>query len=47
MASSCWLKPSSRLPATRTGAVSKITNGPTKLLCYHACELFLKAYLRE
>jgi HEPN domain-containing protein len=25
----------------------KITEGPTRLLCYHACELYLKAYLRE
>ena len=25
----------------------KYTEGPTRLLCYHACELFLKAYLRE
>ena len=25
----------------------KTTNGPTRLLCYHACELFLKAFLRQ
>lgn len=25
----------------------KRTDGPTRLLCYHACELFLKAFLRE
>ncbi len=25
----------------------KMTDGPTRLLCYHACELFLKAFLRE
>ncbi len=25
----------------------KATDGPTRLLCYHSCELFLKAFLRE
>jgi HEPN domain-containing protein len=25
----------------------KFTNGPTRLLCYHACELYLKAFLRD
>lgn len=25
----------------------KTTDGPTRLLCYHACELYLKAFLRE
>ena len=25
----------------------KATDGPTRLLCYHACELFLKAFLRQ
>lgn len=25
----------------------KMTDGPTRLLCYHSCELFLKAFLRE
>ena len=25
----------------------KLTEGPTRLLCCHACGLFLKAYLRE
>lgn len=25
----------------------KMTDGPTRLLCYHACELYLKAFLRE
>jgi HEPN domain-containing protein len=25
----------------------KFSGGPTRLLCYHACELFLKAFLRE
>ncbi|MEQ1768477.1 MAG: HEPN domain-containing protein [Devosia sp.] len=25
----------------------KLTGGPTRLLCYHACELYLKAFLRE
>lgn len=25
----------------------KSTSGPTRLLCYHSCELFLKAFLRE
>jgi hypothetical protein len=25
----------------------KHSNGPTRLLAYHACELFLKAFLRE
>jgi HEPN domain-containing protein len=29
------------------GRSIKITEGPTRLLCYHACELFLQAYLRE
>lgn len=29
------------------GNPRKHTEGPTRLLCYHACELFLKAYLRE
>ncbi|RUU97524.1 HEPN domain-containing protein [Mesorhizobium mediterraneum] len=24
-----------------------LTSGPTRLLCYHACELFLKCYLRS
>ena len=24
-----------------------LTSGPTRLLAYHACELYLKAYLRE
>jgi len=29
------------------GNTRKSTSGPTRLLCYHACELFLKAFLRE
>ena len=28
-------------------AARKVSSGPTRLLCYHACELFLKAFLRE
>jgi hypothetical protein len=27
--------------------VRKFSGGRTRLLCYHACELFLKAFLRE
>ncbi|MDO8359649.1 MAG: HEPN domain-containing protein [Devosia sp.] len=37
-----------RLAAQETaGKDRKLTSGPTRLLVYHACELFLKAYLRE
>jgi HEPN domain-containing protein len=25
----------------------KLTHGPTRLLCYYACELYLKAFLRQ
>lgn len=28
------------------GRSGKLTDGPTRLLSYHACELYLKAYLR-
>lgn len=35
------------LEAARGNAARGFAGGPTRLLCYHACELFLKAFLRE
>jgi HEPN domain-containing protein len=32
---------------TSAGNARMLTNGPTRLLAYHSCELYLKAYLKE
>lgn len=34
------------LAAEDTAGNRRKSTGPTRLLCYHACELYLKAYLR-
>lgn len=34
------------LAAEDTAGNRRTSTGPTRLLCYHACELYLKAYLR-
>ncbi|BAV53024.1 Uncharacterized protein MLTONO_p0554 (plasmid) [Mesorhizobium loti] len=38
-----FLKAARAVDASRRG----LTSGPTRLLCYHACELFLKCFLRS